>query len=222
MIKKALITGGARGIGKAIADKFKAAGYEVYTPTRMELDLANSKSVDEYIEKNKDVYFSIIINNAGINIVNKIEDTEVDTLDETMMVNLISPIKLIKAFIPKMKANNYGRIVNVGSIWAIVSKEGRGIYSATKNGIHGITNTVALEGGKYNVLINTVCPGFTITELTMQNNTKEEIEYISEQVPLKRMAKPEEIASFIYYLGSDENTYITGQKIAIDGGFTVR
>jgi 3-oxoacyl-[acyl-carrier protein] reductase len=112
--------------------------------------------------------------------------------------------------------------VNVGSIWAVVSKKGRGLYSAVKNGLHGITNTLALELGEYNVLVNTVCPGFTLTELTKKNNAATEIQQISDKIPLKRMAKPEEIAEFIFFLCSDNNTYITGQKICIDGGFTVQ
>ena len=222
MKKKVLITGGRRGIGKAVVDRFKSDEYEIYAPTRDELDLSNIKSVENYIMKNSDKYFSTIINNAGINIINNIEDTSHEELEETMMVNLITPIKLIKAYIPKMKENNYGRIVNVGSIWGIVSKEGRSIYSATKNGIHGVTNAVAIEGGRYNILINTVCPGFTMTELTKKNNSVKEIERISKQIPLKRMADPEEIAKFIFYLASEENTYITGQKIAVDGGFSIK
>lgn len=222
MKKKVLITGGRRGIGKAVVDRFKSDEYEIYAPTRDELDLSNIESVENYIMKNSDKYFSTIINNAGINIINNIEDTSHEELEETMMVNLITPIKLIKAYIPKMKENNYGRIVNVGSIWGIVSKEGRSIYSATKNGIHGVTNAVAIEEGRYNILINTVCPGFTMTELTKKNNSVKEIERISKQIPLKRMADPEEIAKFIFYLASEENTYITGQKIAVDGGFSIK
>lgn len=222
MIKNVLITGGSRGIGKEIVRVFEENGYKVYAPKRSELDLKDKDSVEKFINEHKDVYFSVIINNAGINVINKIEDIKENDLDETIMINLITPIKLIKGFIDKMKENNYGRIVNIGSIWAVISKEGRAAYSATKNGIHGVTNAVALEGGMHNILVNTVCPGFTLTELTRQNNTQEEIDKLCEEIPLKRMAEPKEIAKFVYYLGSDENTYITGQKITIDGGFTVR
>lgn len=222
MVRNVLITGGSRGIGKEIAKKFDENGYKVYAPTRDELNLKDKNSVKEFIEKHKDIYFSVIINNAGINIVNNIENIDEDVLNETMNVNLITPIKLIKGFIGKMKENNYGRIVNIGSIWAVISKEGRSVYSATKNGIHGVTNTVALEAGRYNVLVNTVCPGFTLTELTKQNNTQDQIDRLCEEIPVGRMAEPNEIAKFVYYLASEENTYITGQKITIDGGFTVK
>ena len=222
MVRNVLITGGSRGIGKEITKIFNENGYKVYAPTREELNLKDNDSVKEFIEKHKNIYFSVIINNAGINIVNDIENIDEDVLNETMNVNLITPIKLIKGFIGKMKENNYGRIVNIGSIWAVISKEGRSVYSATKNGIHGVTNTVALEAGSYNVLVNTVCPGFTLTELTKQNNTQEQIDRLCEEIPVKRMAEPSEIAKFVYYLASEENTYITGQKITIDGGFTVK
>lgn len=222
MVRNVLITGGSRGIGKEIAKKFDENGYKVYAPSRDELNLKDKDSVRNFIEKHKDVYFSVIINNAGINIVNNIENIDEDVLNETMNVNLITPIKLIKGFIGKMKENNYGRIVNIGSIWAVISKEGRSVYSATKNGIHGVTNTVALEAGRNNVLVNTVCPGFTLTELTKQNNTQDQIDKLCEEIPLGRMAEPNEIAKFVYYLASEENTYITGQKITIDGGFTVK
>ena len=113
-------------------------------------------------------------------------------------------------------------IVNIASIWAIVSKSGRCVYSATKNGIHGVTNTLAVELAEYNILVNTVCPGFTLTEMTKKNNTEAEVAAISSDIPMKRMAEPREIAEVVYFLGSDKNTYLTGQKIAVDGGYTER
>ena len=119
-----------------------------------------------------------------------------------------------------MKTQRYGRIVNIGSIWASVSKGGRCVYSATKNGIHGVTNTLAVELAPYNILVNTVCPGFTLTELTRKNNTPEHVEEISRDIPMGRMAEPEEIAEIIYFMASESNTYLTGQKIVVDGGFT--
>lgn len=88
--------------------------------------------------------------------------------------------------------------------------------------MHGITNALALELGESNILVNTVCPGFTLTELTKKNNSAEQIAKITENIPLRRMADPSEIAKLVYFLGSEENTYITGQKIVIDGGFTVQ
>ena len=83
-----------------------------------------------------------------------------------------------------------------------------------------MTSALSLEFAPYHILVNTVCPGFTLTELTKKNNSKEEIQQISKEIPLQRMAQPEEIAEVIYFLGSEKNTYLTGQKIVVDGGFT--
>jgi 3-oxoacyl-[acyl-carrier protein] reductase len=217
-----LITGASRGIGKAIKERYVNSGYIVIAPTRKELDLSDEKSLNKFIENNKDIKLDIIINNAGINEINFIENITDDEIDKMITVNLIAPMKLIRNFVPKMKMNRFGRIINIGSIWAVVSKEGRCVYSATKNGIHGVTNTLAVELAPYNILVNTVCPGFTLTELTKKNNTEEQIKNIVKDIPLGRMAEPEEIAEVVYFLGTEKNTYLTGQKITVDGGFAER
>lgn len=220
-MKRVLITGGSRGIGKAIAGKFSEAGYDVAVPCRQEMDLTDAASIERYImSQSSQPPFDVIINNAGCNDIHLIEDITDDEILEMMNVNLIAPIRLLRGLITPMKERNYGRIVNIASIWAVVSKAGRCVYSATKNGIHGVTNTLAVELAPYNILVNTVCPGFTLTELTRKNNTDEEIASISKEIPLGRMAKPEEIAEIVYFLSSEKNTYLTGQKIVVDGGFT--
>jgi 3-oxoacyl-[acyl-carrier protein] reductase len=219
-LKRVLITGGSRGIGLSTANKFKEQGYDVVVPKRDALDLSNPDSVHEYITKHKNEHFDVIINNAGCNDINMIENITDEEIDSMFHVNLISPIILLRSFVGEMKKHQYGRIVNIGSIWASVSKPGRCVYSATKNGIQGVTNTLALELAPYNILVNTVCPGFTLTELTRKNNTQDEINAISQNIPLQRMANPREIAEVIYFLGSECNTYITGQKIMVDGGYT--
>ncbi len=218
---KVLITGGSRGIGKATAEIFEAKGYEIIAPSRSELDLSSSESVDKYLNSICDIQIDSIINNAGINNIELLESVSDQQLEEMLQIDLISPIRLLRGLIPHLKESSAGRIVNVGSIWAVVSKSGRSVYSASKNGMHGITNALALELAEYNVLTNTVCPGFTLTELTQKNNSNEQIENITKQIPLGRLAMPNEIARLIYFLGSIENTYITGQKIIIDGGFTI-
>jgi len=219
LMRRVLITGGSRGIGKAIADKFAANGYQVTAPNRVELNLEDSASIKEFINNYKDVYFDVIINNAGCNDINMIDEIKDDEIDRMMTVNLITPIKLIRGFVGKMKENKYGRIVNIGSIWAVVSKEGRTIYSATKNGIHGVTNTLSVELAVYNILVNTVCPGFTLTEMTKKNNSPDAIIEIVKNIPIGRMAEPKEIAEAVFFLGHETNTYITGQKLVVDGGF---
>lgn len=220
-MERVLITGGSRGIGKAIARKFKEEGYEVITPTRQELNLSDMSSIEDYILAQKDrPPFDVIINNAGCNDIHLVEDITDGEMLEMINVNLIAPIRLLRGLIVQMKKQKYGRIVNIASIWAVVSKAGRCVYSATKNGLHGVTNTLAVELAEYNILVNTVCPGFTLTELTRKNNTAEEIAQISKEIPLGRMAEPEEIAKVVYFLASKENTYLTGQKIVVDGGFS--
>jgi len=217
---KVLITGGSGGIGNAIANRFKENGYIVVAPSRSEMDLSDIDSIIQYVEKNKDEYFEVIVNNAGINDINLIEDITDEEIQRTIQINLIAPIMLIRGFVGKMKEASYGRIINIGSIWAVVSKEGRCVYSATKNGIHGVTNTLAVELAPYNILVNTVCPGFTLTELTRKNNSPKTIAGISKEIPVGRMAEPEEIAEVVFFLGDKKNTYLTGQKIAVDGGFS--
>jgi 3-oxoacyl-[acyl-carrier protein] reductase len=219
-MKRVFITGGSRGIGKAVAECFKKAGYEITAPVREELNLSSAESINRYLEAHKEEQFDVIINNAGCNDIHNIEEITDDEIETMMNVNLIAPIKLIRGLVGPMKTQRYGRIVNIGSIWASVSKGGRCVYSATKNGIHGVTNTLAVELAPYNILVNTVCPGFTLTELTRKNNTPEQVEEISRDIPMGRMAEPEEIAEIIYFMASESNTYLTGQKIVVDGGFT--
>lgn len=220
--RTALVTGASRGIGKAVSEQLKAEGYRVYTPTRQEMELTDVESVNAYCASVSDVVFDVVINNAGINDINDIDAITDEELDRMMEVNLKSPIRILRAVIPNMKKNHYGRIVNIGSIWSVVSKRGRTVYSASKHGIHGLTKTLAVELAEHNILVNTVCPGFTLTELTRKNNTPEQIKEISLEIPMQRMAQPEEIASAICYLVSEQNTYLTGQLIAVDGGYTSR
>lgn len=221
-MRKALVTGASRGIGAAVAEQLKKDGYEVFTPSHSELDLSDPKSIDIFCNNSKDVTFDIIINNAGLNEINLIENIRDEDLTLMMEVNLIAPIRLLRGLIPNMKKQHYGRIVNVGSIWGISGKEGRSVYAATKHGIHGITQTLSVELAPYNILINTVCPGFTMTELTKKNNTPEQIQQISDFIPLGRMARPEEQAKVICFLAEETNTYITGQQLAVDGGYTAK
>lgn len=222
MSKKVLLTGGSRGIGKAISEVLIKNNYEVIMPSRSELNLLDNNSINEFIEKNKNFKFDIIINNAGINPLGKINEIRDEDFDMTVQINLKAPLKIIKGFVENMKSKKAGKIINISSIWGIVSKEGRTTYSITKNGINGLTKTLAVELGEYGILVNSVAPGYVNTELTKQNVSENDAIKIKENIPLKRFAEPEEIAKFIMFLISDENTYITGQVIAIDGGYTVK
>lgn len=217
--KNVLITGASRGIGKEIRDLLiETDQYKVITPSRKDLDLSNVENITDFFEENK-LEIDILINNAGINILNKIEDIKQNTIEEMLDVNLVASLKLIQCAVPYMKSQEWGKIINVSSIWGISSKEQRTLYSATKFALNGITKALSKELGEYNILVNSICPGYVNTELTNQNIPIAEQEKIKANIPLRRFAEPVEIANLVKFLISDENSYITGQAIIIDGGF---
>jgi 3-oxoacyl-[acyl-carrier protein] reductase len=206
---RVLVTGGSRGIGKAIVDEFQKHGHIVYSPTREDIDLSNKISL-------KFTEFDVIINNAGINPIKPV--TEISS-EEVIRVNYLSPLEITQQCLPFMIHQNYGRIINIGSIWIDLAKPGRLAYSASKNALHSLTKALTAEYAQYNILSNTVSPGFILTDLTTQNNTNEELDELAENIPVKRLGLPKEIAKLTYLL-SIENTYISGQNIIIDGGYS--
>lgn len=218
-MRKALVTGASRGIGKAVKELFEHNGIKVFAPGRDEMDLSSNESIEKYI-RNLNENIDILVNNAGINDLAGLEEISDEKIDEMLQVNLKSQLQLIKLLSPGMKKNNYGRIVNISSIWGDFSKERRILYSIAKAGVNGLTVASAVELSKYNVLVNAIAPGFINTEMTSKNNTPEQIKALAQALPIKRMAQPEEIAEVVYFLASDKNTFITGQTIFADGGFS--
>lgn len=215
----ALVTGASRGIGSAIASKFVQEGITVLAPTRSDLDLLSSDSIASFLSSLKQPV-DILINNAGINMLSDIIEVSISDMQDTIQVNLVAPMQLTKGIATQMIARRFGRIVNISSMWSIVSKKRRLAYSASKAGLNGLTRTLAIELAPYNILVNSIAPGYVNTELTRQNNSKEEINVICKTIPLGRLAETDEIAEVIYFLCSERNTYITGQVITVDGGFT--
>jgi 3-oxoacyl-[acyl-carrier protein] reductase len=220
MKKTALITGASRGIGLSISQLLAHNNIEIIAPTRKELDLSSNDSIERFFQKNHHLNIDILINNAGVNHIETIDKISSKNIEEMMQINVVAPMLLIKNIAPQMIKNGYGRIVNISSIWSLVSKSGRSVYSAAKSAINGFTRASALEFAAHNILVNSVAPGFVDTDLTRKNNSPEEIEKIIKTIPVQRMAKTTEIAELVTFLSSEKNSYITGQTIFIDGGFS--
>tara|TARA_Y100001958_G_scaffold159740_2_gene162927 strand:- start:3486 stop:4226 length:741 start_codon:yes stop_codon:yes gene_type:complete len=236
--KTVLITGGTRGLGASMVKLFSDCGAKIIATTTNEqnldslnskyknveyayLDLSSENSIDNFfnfLKSKKQI--DVLINNAGINKIDKITNINSDDWSKILNVNLSGPFKLIKKISQLMKQNNYGRIVNISSIFGVVSKEKRSSYSSSKWGLIGLTKAVALDLSRYNILVNSVSPGFVYTELTKKILGDNGIEDICKEIPLMRLASPEEIAKTVIFISSHLNTYITGQNIIIDGGFT--
>jgi NAD(P)-dependent dehydrogenase (short-subunit alcohol dehydrogenase family) len=216
----ALVTGASRGIGRAVTTRFEQLGARVLAPSRAELDLADPASTDRYLAR-VDQPIDILVNDAGINRLARLDETDDDLLRDMLEVNLVAPVRLARALAPAMAQRGWGRVVNISSVWAVVAKERRLPYIVSKTGLNGLTRAMAVEFGPSGVLVNAVAPGFVMTEMTTQNNTAEELEAIARSVPLKRLAQPQEIAELVAFLASSRNSFMTGQIVVCDGGYTV-
>lgn len=238
-----LITGATRGIGKSIADVlYSLGGNLILTGTNkneitqlnndilknntlnrkfIQVDFSCEESTAIFLaELNKIPKIDVCINNAGVNKIDNFNDTSIEDYDWLHSINLKAPYQILKVVGPKMISNNYGRIVNIASIWSVVTRPGRSLYTMTKSALVGLTTTLAIEWASQNVLINSVSPGFTLTELTKTTNTPQQLSEIEKLIPVQRIADPIEIARVVAFLCSDFNTYLTGQNIIVDGGYT--
>lgn len=212
MPRRVLITGASRGIGKAIAEVYKREGWETLTPTRAELCLGESGSAYEYKKKHGTV--DALIHSAAIN-------TWESAPCEITNVNYSAAYDLLQQFVEAMSENEWGRIVCLSSCSALLGRGiGRAPYSASKAAVDAVVRCLASTYSRDSVLVNSVCPGFVNTDMTNQNLTYVQQKEIKKQIPIGRFAQPAEIAEFVYFLGSEKNTYITGQVIPIDGGYT--
>ena len=217
--KRVLVTGATRGIGKSIADNFDSLGADVVSLSSSDYDLTDKKGLQDLIEYIETLQFDICINNAGINKIDYVEDVLESDYDRIMHINAKAPFMISKAVSKIMKESKYGRIVNIASIFGHCTKEKRSCYTTSKSALIGMTKTLAVEMAPYNVLVNSVSPGFTATDLTTRVLGPSGIREMCRQIPMRRMATPEEISKVVLFLSSEHNTYLTGQDIIIDGGF---
>lgn len=237
-----LVTGGTRGIGKRMVLDFLSAGAKVIAtgqnpmwqgdadlvPEQTErfqyraVSFENSESVEAFLNQiRKESRIDVCVNNAGINRLNYLKDTTDKDWADMERVNLEGPWKLSRCLLPLMADHGYGRIVNIASIYGYISRERRSLYTMTKYAVHGLTVASAIEYSARNVLINTLSPGFVLTDLTRKNLSAAEMASLAEKIPAGRLGTPEEISRVVLFLTSDMNTYLTGQNIIVDGGYVI-
>jgi len=217
--KNILVTGGSGGIGKSIVNLFSQYKGKVISINSNHADF--SKNDDIYQMLNNLPEIDICVNCAGINKINSLGNIQEKDFDKIMQVNVKAPF-LISQYVSKfMKKRGKGKIVNIASIWGDKTIEERLCYTTSKSALIGMTKTLAVELAKDNIQVNTVSPGFTDTKLTRTILSDNQIKKLLSKVPMNRMANPYEIANIVVFLCSELNTYITGQNIIIDGGFSI-
>ena len=241
-MKTVLITGGSRGIGKAVAIKFAENGYQIIinyvsdkTDTEqlkkellqagaadillIKADVSNSEDVKNMVKKSIEKFekIDVLVNNAGITKDNLLMRMSEEEFDKVIQINLKGTYLVTKEVTRYMMKKKKGSIVNLASVVGVAGNAGQCNYAASKAGIIGFTKSVAKELASRNIRANAVAPGFIETDMT--NVLKDEIkENINSQIPLKRMGTAREVAELVYFLGEDASSYITAQVINVDGG----
>jgi NAD(P)-dependent dehydrogenase (short-subunit alcohol dehydrogenase family) len=231
--KKVVVTGASRGIGRAIAHAFRTEGAWVIgtrTSTRpisedtcqewIAADFSDMSQIRDCADRIRHDEPDVLVNNAGVNVVAPFAEIKAEDFLRIQQINVFAPFSLCQAAIPAMTKKRWGRIVNVSSIWGKISKEYRASYSASKFALDGLTLALAAEHTADGIIANSVAPGFIDTDLTRGILGDAGIRAILSGVPARRLGRVEEIASLVLWLASEENTFIAGQNIAIDGGFS--
>jgi len=185
------------------------------------LDLGDPASVARFAQA-QEGRVDVLVNNAGINFLKAIPELDAATWEQMQQVNLAAPLRLIQWVTPFMRAQKWGRILNVSSMFSLVTKERRCAYSMTKAALNALTRSAAVELGPDGILVNALCPGYVDTEMTRRNNSPADLEKITQAIPLRRLALPDELARVAGFLCSEENQYVTGQAVVADGGFTIQ
>lgn len=242
--KIAVITGGTRGIGKAIALKFAQSGADVAIIATSESDVARNTlaelkklgsdsklyvcnvSNSEEVERMSEMILAdygqidILVNNAGItrdNILPALKDSDID---DVIDVNLKGCMYVTRAFIKSFVKRRSGNIINISSVVGLMGNKGQANYAASKAGIIGFTKTVAREYGKRNIRCNAIAPGYIATEMTATLN-EDMTKAIAESLPLGTLGEPEDVANLALFLAGPSSKYITGEVIKVDGGMYV-
>ncbi len=239
-----LVTGGSRGIGKAIALKYAQNGYNVvinYVSDNtdekaieeefknigvevllLKADVSKEEQVEKLVKKVIEKFgkIDVLVNNAGITKDTLLMRMKEEDFDRVIEINLKGTFLVTKAVVPYMMKKKNGRIINLSSVVGVTGNAGQCNYSASKAGIIGFTKSVAKELASRNIRANAVAPGFIDTDMTsiLSDEVKNSI---NAQIPMKRMGSAQEIANVVYFLGNEESSYITGQVINIDGGMVM-
>ena len=230
MIKNVLITGGNSGIGDAIKKKFEEKSYNVFIVGKKNLkkknyykiNLENLIEVKKFTKEIQKIKIDILINNAGASTVDNAFNFNLKKMSKIHNINFYSAVIISKSVLKNMINKKWGRIVNITSIFAEYAREDRLSYISSKFLLNSLTKSLAADFSKKNILCNSVAPGVTNTKLTnkMLNNSYLKKKLLK-KIPMKRFAKTNEIAELVFHLGSNENKFITGQQIFIDGGFSI-
>jgi NAD(P)-dependent dehydrogenase (short-subunit alcohol dehydrogenase family) len=228
----ALVTGGTRGIGAAIAARLRREGATVTVTGRSPdgsapegcllraVDFADRSATEAFAAEVAELRFDVLVNNAGINAIAPFDRIDLADFDRIQQVNLRAPLLLCRAVVPRMRRERWGRIVNIASIFGLVSKEQRASYSASKFALDGMTAALAAEVAGDGILANCVSPGFIETDLTRRILGERERSELAARIPIGRFGTPEEVAALVAWLAGPENSYVSGQNFVIDGGFS--
>jgi len=238
--KTVLITGGSRGIGKAMVYAFARAGYNVLLNFNKSeglaneiasefsnvkiygADVANQKSVIDMVSYANNNFggIDILINNAGISCNGLFQELEENEWHRLIDVNLTGVYNCTKAVLPHMISKKQGKIINISSVWGMVGASNEVAYSASKAGIIGLTKALAKEVGPSNIQVNCIAPGIVMTDMVSEY-TMDELNNITNEIPLGRIGSTSDIAQLALFLASDSANYITGQVISPNGGWVV-
>ncbi len=234
--KIALVTGASRGIGSAIAKKLSENHFVIGTATSPEgaakitaalgengrgvvLNVCDAEQVKATLQQinEKNGAIAILINNAGVtrdNIALRMKDEQ---WDEVMETNLTSVFRLTKLCLKSMLKTRWGRIVNISSVVAVTGNPGQSNYAAAKAGLIGLTKSIAIEFAAYGITANCVAPGFIETDMTRALDEKQQT-MIMNQIPMRHMGKPADIAAAVHFLVEESGNYISGQTLHVNGG----